>query len=280
MPQIITTDTELRALIPNVLATVEGESTFFDKVSPYLESAENWAYQYLGAEDVIKGMYNFGDKYKPIVSKMIGYHALMMAIPNLDLVLTPNGFGIVNNSNVAPASKDRVERLINSLETLRDNAIEQYLNEVFYYSTTWEHQQQGLYFLATFFPNLDLCNLCGITIHRWDKYQELRAKLLIIEQNLANEYFSEELMRALRNNTHSWRFHKGTDVRTNVIESIRNLEIAIITDDKPHPQTARDIVNVIRNNPTSFPEWQNSAVAKLFAPELFINKKSAGGYWF
>ena len=218
--------------------------------------------------------------FKPTLAKLIATEAFMQAIPNLDLVLTPNGFGIVSNSNVAPASKDRVERLINSLEALRDNAIEQYLNEVFYYSTTWEHQQQGMYFLATFSPNLNLCNLCGITFHRWDKYQKLRAKLLVIEQNLAKEYFSEELLRALRNNTHSWRYHKGTDVRTNVIESIRNLEIAILTEDNPHPQTARDIVNVIRCNPTSFPEWHNSAVAKLFTPELFINKKSAGGYWF
>ncbi len=33
------------------------------------------------------------------------------AIPHLDLVLTPTGFGVVSNQNVAPASADRVERL-------------------------------------------------------------------------------------------------------------------------------------------------------------------------
>lgn len=37
-------------------------------------------------------------------------------VPSLDLVLTPNGFGIVSNQNVAPASRDRVARLIASLE--------------------------------------------------------------------------------------------------------------------------------------------------------------------
>ncbi len=33
------------------------------------------------------------------------------AVPHLDLVLTPTGFGVVSNQNVAPASADRVERL-------------------------------------------------------------------------------------------------------------------------------------------------------------------------
>lgn len=37
-----------------------------------------------------------------------GFHD---AVPHLDLVLTPTGFGVVSNQNVAPASADRVERL-------------------------------------------------------------------------------------------------------------------------------------------------------------------------
>ena len=40
-------------------------------------------------------------------------------------VLTPNGFGIVSNQNVALASPHRLSRLLGSLETSRDIAIEQ-----------------------------------------------------------------------------------------------------------------------------------------------------------
>lgn len=36
---IIKSDSELRKLIPNVLATAEGETSFFDKLSPFLETA-------------------------------------------------------------------------------------------------------------------------------------------------------------------------------------------------------------------------------------------------
>ena len=39
--KLITTDEQLRLLIPNVLATVEGEPTLIEKLYPYLETADN-----------------------------------------------------------------------------------------------------------------------------------------------------------------------------------------------------------------------------------------------
>ena len=49
---------------------------------------------------------------------MIAYHA---AIPFVDVVQTANGFAVVSNSNLAPASKERVERLITWCEMQIDN---------------------------------------------------------------------------------------------------------------------------------------------------------------
>ena len=61
---------------------------------------------------------------KVTMARIVAFDAFRSAIPHLDIILTPNGFGIVNNSNIAPASKERVERLINSLLDNRDNEIE------------------------------------------------------------------------------------------------------------------------------------------------------------
>lgn len=275
MSEIIQPDSELRQYIPNVLATAEGEPSLFEKLKPYLDSAEQWALQYFGSENVIHRMYSFGEEYKIIVSKMVAYQAFMQAIPNLDLVLTPNGFGIVNNSNVASASKERVERLLAQLEAQRDNAIGQYLRVVYFFSLYWEYEPQGLYFMATNFQNLDICDLCEITAHRWNEYQRLRQQILVIEQDLSNEYFSPEQMAKFRKSIANRRYYKPDTIYTQVIEAVRSLEVAILTDKKPHPQTARDIVNIIRNNPASFQEWHSSATAKLFVPEL-LKKKVLG----
>lgn len=42
--------------------------------------------------------------------------AYLRAIPSLDLILTPNGFGVVSNQTKAPASKERVAALTKSID--------------------------------------------------------------------------------------------------------------------------------------------------------------------
>ena len=64
-------------------------------------------------------------KLKVTMARIVAFDAFRNAIPHLDLILTPNGFGIVNNSSIAPASKERVERLIASLLSNRDDEIEE-----------------------------------------------------------------------------------------------------------------------------------------------------------
>ena len=41
--KLITTDEQLRLLLPNVLATAEGEPPLIEKLYPFLETAEQWA---------------------------------------------------------------------------------------------------------------------------------------------------------------------------------------------------------------------------------------------
>ena len=48
---------------------------------------------------------------------------MLHAVSQLDLVLIPNGFDIVSNANIAPANKVRVERLLLSLEKMRDETL-------------------------------------------------------------------------------------------------------------------------------------------------------------
>lgn len=43
------------------------------------------------------------------VTKLVCLRTYQEQIPQLDLVLTPTGFGVVSNQNLAPASADRVK---------------------------------------------------------------------------------------------------------------------------------------------------------------------------
>ena len=110
--QLITSDEQLRMLIPHVFATVEGEPTLFEILYPFLDTAEQWAIDTFISEEVFPQLTE--SEVAPL-TKLVAYHAYMSAVPSLDLVLTSNGFGIVSNQNVVPASRERVDALITSL---------------------------------------------------------------------------------------------------------------------------------------------------------------------
>ena len=97
----------LQKYVPNVLSVAEGEPALFDKLQPYIESAKLMLEKdYLGSEDFLSEQHN------ELAIKIVVAEALANAVPSLDIIITPTGFGVVNTDNLAPASKERVERLI------------------------------------------------------------------------------------------------------------------------------------------------------------------------
>ena len=150
--KLITTDEQLRMLIPHVFATAEGEPTLFEILSPFIETAEQWAIDTFVPDaifDEIAEDDGFGpnERLRFSLEKLVACQAYMTAIPSLDLVLTPNGFGIVSNQNIVPASRERVDALINSLESQRDSAIEALILRLSS-RTDWQQSAQGKYFGA------------------------------------------------------------------------------------------------------------------------------------
>ena len=281
--KLITTDEQLRLLIPNVLATVEGEPTLIEKLYPYLETAEQWAIDTFIPEaifDEIAEADSFGpnERFRFPLEKLVACHAYMTATPSLDLVLTPNGFGIVSNQNVVPASRERVDALIASLESQRDAAIEALIIRLSS-RVDWRQSTQGQYFAATMFPFLSLCRRLAIREHIWDSYQQLRERLIKIENVLADTYFSQEQMNIFRSHVIT-QGRTATALEFQVIRSLQSYELQLLTDIQVHPQCYYDLVTIIREHEDVFPAWHSSTVAELYKPAVFSNKKKSGGYWF
>ena len=118
---IINDDTTLRRYLPNAFATVDDETSLFDKLEPWLKASEEWL-----CDNIVGDCLSVIDPTSQLFSNMQSFvvaDAFAKAIPSLDLVLTPNGFGIVSTNTVAPASKDRVDRLVQSLITHKDRMI-------------------------------------------------------------------------------------------------------------------------------------------------------------
>ena len=285
--KLITSEEILRRYIPNVLQTVKGEVPLFDKLTSFLDIAEEWVALTFTSQATFSTIAGYADAniIKTYAAKVVVCEAFKNAVPSLDLILTPNGFGIVSNSNVAPASKERVYRLVDSLEAERDNAIRLLLSSL-PGEPSWMTSTQCEYFSATMFPNLNICDYLGVAHQQWKKYQEVRATLLEIEQHIATQFLGQEQLDVFRKEAMSPS--STSSLMKTVIRSLQAAEAqmlkATLSPTAPSaciPPTALvSIVNCIRTHPTEFPQWHASPIAELYKPGIYENKKNDKGYWF
>ena len=279
MNRLINNDTDLRRYIPNQVVAVKGEASLFDKIAYWLDTAEQWIFATFCPESVIDAI--LADKsYSALhasLAAIAAHRALADAIPSLDLVQTVNGFAVVSNQNLAPASRDRVDRLIAAHRSQCDTAISA-LIPLLATVPQWRDTLQCGFFRSTLFPTPAHIRPIASGATTWERYEELHPAIVAAEDRLAAEYISHNLMQRLRDETLGLSPLSGIDAR--LCEALR-AHVADIIQDRPLRDTAlRDIVDYIRRHPDTFPEWHRSDTARLFSPPVFRNSKQSPGYWF
>ena len=277
--KLITTEAQLRAHIPNIIASVKGEVPFIERLALFLDLAEDWVKTIFTSESTFNTICGYTDSnpVKILTARLVVADALHRAIPSLDIVLTPNGFAVVNTSNLAPASKPRVDRLVGSMLAHRDDCIAALLPELVG-ASKWLASSQAQFFGATLFPDLSIVDSLGsVQGSRWEKYLELRSQVIDLEASLAEEWFSPELMSALRSENLRGDL---TGKRSEIVRQVKAQVVGYLRSGSFNSRRLADIVNYIRLNPESFSEWHKSETAKLFAPPVFRNEKKASGYFF
>lgn len=282
--KIITSEAQLRVYIPQQVVAVKGEASLFDKIAYWLDTAEQWIFATFCPESVTDAI--LADKslsaLHTSLSAVAAHRALADAIPSLDLVQTVNGFAVVSNQNLAPASRDRVDRLIAAHRSQCDTAISA-LIPLLAAVPQWRDTPQCGYFRSTLFPTpahiRSLSPQLSSLSYLWERYEEQHPAIAAAEDRLAAECISPELMQRLRDEAlgiTSPHFAPHTPL----CEALRS-HVADIVMDRPLRDTAlRDIVDYIRRHPDTFPEWHRSDTARLFSPPVFRNRKQSPGYWF
>lgn len=268
MELIIKNDKELRDYMPNAMVTVGSEVKLYDKLLPWLTDAQQWLEDTLLPHDMLGEV--------PESAHLVACEAFRMAVPRLDVVLTPNGFATAGSDRLVAASSQRTERLLASLMTERDMLIDTVLHRAPKIKG-WAESEPGRFFAATLFNDLSVVWKCGITKCIWEKYLELRHKIMDVEYTLAEQWMSQELMQHLRNASCS---NSLSARETVLLHAVRTQIINVLTGNSVSESRMADIVQYIRTNPEDFPLWHSSATAQLFSPPVFRNKKSAPGYFF
>lgn len=95
---------------------VSAHGEVYEKVEPYFASAyDELQAGVLGDVGTSAAEGNQHEKLTTAVKQLVALHAFLSVFRQLDLVLTPTGFGVVSTNQMAPASKQRVDALIGHL---------------------------------------------------------------------------------------------------------------------------------------------------------------------
>lgn len=182
----------LLKLIPNVIHHVGGETPLVDKLRPWLDSARQWfEINILGPD------YTPAGSALELSEKLIVNKAFSEAVPSLDLSMSPAGFAVINTDGRAPASKERVERLIASLNSWFDANLNLLLL-LLRRDVEWRRSSMGEWWFATFMPDLTDAFRFNRVGRVFDTYLAMRDLAMRFEQELGEKYLGVNFLIYLR----------------------------------------------------------------------------------
>lgn len=217
--QISLTDALIESVLPNNMISVGEEVSLASRVEPYVKDAIRWL------ESLILGTTPLtAQPITDIAQRAAVMRAVITAIPSLDLVVTPTGFGVIRSNNLTPASKERIERLIKQLSSNLDELLMQ-LQEQCIKEQEWRQSSPGKWYCATFLQSLRDAVQFKSNKDLYTTYSTARALAERFEAALSESYLGYDLMATLRTG-----YSDGTyDKSHTVISLIRTAAIRYVS---------------------------------------------------
>lgn len=212
------------------------------------------------------------------------HRAAYNAIPHLDLVLTPTGFGIVSNQSTAPASRERVDTL---REQLRHSAT---IHEDILITQAVREKallHGALTYVDTLLWHPSLCTAYGITTPDgspiyYEEFHRLQPHIQTAHTQLAHT-ISPELLTALITHQHTPETDpQRADIYAHLIHQSRQILAAIITHQPPHTihDRLRTILDYITLHATHLPAYDNSRTAAAHRLQPYRNQRTDTTFFF
>ena len=204
---------------------------------------------------------------------MICSFAFEEAIPQLDLVLTPTGFGIVSNQNVAPASADRVKALEIRMRKQGWRYFEEALDVLRYLGAPKSSKLCASAFQTLFWKSSHL-HVFGIPN---PSYGDLREKnpYILTEQPFLIQFISPEQFDAF--------MEAESSATTTAVQGIAIQMCRVyfaINGLYARDAQKRAILNFMEQHPDEFPEYMNSETYKANHFQRYENQKDDPCFFF
>lgn len=271
-----------RELFERAIPTaINSDDYLFQDAQQHIENANRWVRnQFIGA-DLYDGFDKLDSDIQSQLNFIVANKAFYDLIPSLDLILTPNGFGIVRTDNVAPASADRVQNLLDRTYRNWSTQFDQLLMQLL---TTDDlilrFRKSPAFFSLTnsfFITANDLSIHAGVANATREDLEKLAPKISMCEvylkRKISVEYY-EELLDKVRVNalTESdkvvfpqFKRCLGMDLQGNHHAVIGYMD---------------NVMDFIEKNPDLYPTYISSNTFVNKQKQYFKNEKDSPGFFF
>lgn len=186
----------IKSLIPNIIFEAEDEPTLLDSLRPWLMESLYWL-----KENVVGYDEEVLDLCQPEADNTIVYRAFALAAPHIDVTVTPTGFGVVNTQNIAPASKERVQKLVEGAWRSHKIWMSALVSRL-YSIPQWKKAEQSRQFLCSLLSLPSDVDGLGKEEDVMQRYREATAVAVAFEERVADRYVGHALMSVARDFIH------------------------------------------------------------------------------
>lgn len=224
-----------------------------------------------------KDMDKLPDEVTIEVERFICMDAFYDAIPGLDLVLTATGFGIVNNQNLSPASKDRVETLRKSVRQSADDAMDAIICRLIGGNEWAESAYARLLINSLFYTGNHLRSYAGKPDAHRSQLLELRPIIAEAEEIIRRRISAVMFVHLLK----QIRLDELSDFEQVLVTTLRNAVGFFINKQGGAFKNELEVaVNLMENNLSEFQVYTDSEAYKVNHFEYYKNEKDDSCYFF
>lgn len=205
-------------------------------------------------------------------------NAAAEAVPSLDLILTDSGFAVVSNQNLAPASRERVSALLNSLRRQASDARDLLLLDLC--KTNWVSSQQCTLVRSTLLWCPMLARRYGIVINENDPQGDFLLHLPAIEQasEMATNIIGQPLMDFLIANQDE---HTGGTAYAIVRENTRKYMAAVVQQNRRATEALRqNLIRMLEREADDLPQYKESSTYRAAHAQGYENKPEDPTFFF
>ena len=277
------TDDIIRSVIPNIQLAVSGENPWVDKLNSFIIEAENFVDYWIAPLSIIDKC-----ELQDLACQFIIWRAWSKAVNILDLVLTPNGFAVVSNQTLAPASKERVAAALNNAVRQADSIACRLLDSL-RKSDFWLESEKSKFY-DTLFPNLNSLDqffLLNDQNLKFFYFLKNRYAIRKAEKFIALNYISSDVLKHLRILANDISLINNVADHEDEIEILNAVRKAVafdVNDPIDHISYKKQcelIIRLLDNSNSELSDvWRSSLTYRVLTSKPFCNEKNSSAYFF